>query len=285
MGWYDAFRGNTTHIDVSKATGLDDSFKQFGDAFKDIGTMLYNGEIEKEKTAVRDLQKEQAQLDLTTKKTTNEQQKIDDAYRAEALENDNRNVFNILELGKGKNKPKPSSDALKFAKDYFQGIDNDTAFATAIRGGYDGFDAFKNENPSLIKNADAATLGKIHKFYLDKDNEAGKIDSKIKDLKHEEEKLKLQTKLSTNTKESAPKLNKDLIDLQNSIAKEYGSYDEVTGKFVIDDDKKDEAQFALDYGSQLLSDGNLDLTKIRLASKEAYKNKKKADKDPLKIGL
>lgn len=182
-----------------------------------------------------------------------------------------------------------SDDAVKQADTYFQSKFNDEAKNVAVSKGYKDFATFAKENEQLVKMADGATMAQLDKYFSDKDMSEAKLAAQenktanqIALLNKEQEisnltaaKNKAEIKAEQEKNDGGKNFNKSLLDLQSSIAKEYGKYDEATGQYTIDEDKKEVAKFALDYGTDLLLTGDKNLASIRKKTQDAYTQKQK----------
>lgn len=311
MGWYDSFKGNTAAINMN-GVGTDGGLgaQAFGDAFVKLGTIFNDAKkderavkaqesalkadeakikTEDAKTALYGTQNTAAVDTLEEAKKTRETKKLDDAfsnsYRSiEGAEN--------LKLFKdnyrtGNGYGNISDDAVKAADAHFQSKFNDEAKNVAVSKGYKDFTTFAKENEQLIKMADGATMAQLDKYFADKDMSAAKLTAQENSTKNQIAMLNKEQEISNLTaaknkaeikaeqeQSGGGKINKDLLDLQNSIGKEYGKYDEATGQFTIDENRKDEAAFALEHGTNLLIGGNKNLASIRKQTKNAYTAKK-----------
>ncbi len=334
MGWYDAFKGNTSRIDLSSASNNTGSaFKNFGDAFSNIGKTVLDVDTAREETALNELRMQNEENKLTDWKDEKTQKRFDDAFTK------NINNENDYELWKASQKPieapdadgnltavapsataikereeyfkakkledqktideeflqsiyqnggmadkdamqafieqkKPSAAAIKTARDSYQTLFNSDALENAVAGGYKDFATYKAANETLVANADGATLKLIDDYFSGKDNALAKLEAKKKELDW-------QKKLNDAKGKEGANKDKYLLDLQNSIAKEYGKYDEATGTFVIDEDKKEQATFALNHGTELLNSGVKDLAQIRALTQKKY-TELTDKKEPLK---
>lgn len=311
MGWYDSFRGNTAAINMN-GVGSDAGLgaKAFGDAFVSIGKNIDDAKkteaalkvqesamradeakikSEDAKTALYGTQNTAALDTLETAKTTKETKKLDDAFSNSyrSLEGaENLKLFkDNYRTGDGYGNI--SDDAVKAADAHFQSKFNDEAKNVAVSKGYKDFTTFAKENEQLIKMADGATMAQLDKHFADKDMSAAKLTAQENSTKNQIAMLNKEQEISNLTaaknkaeikaekeQSGGGKINKDLLDLQNSIGKEYGKYDEATGQFTIDDSRKEEASFALEHGTNLLLGGNKDLASIRKQTKNAYTTKK-----------
>ena len=224
MGWYDAFRGNTARVNLSQmGDDTGSAAKNFGDAFDKIGARMYDTEVDREKEELRELQKQNTQLAIDKTQDEMQTKKFDDAFSTgyQSFENKDewdqfKSVATTTKDGQILPLYEPSSEAVKQENQFFQTKFNDEAVSESVKGGYDGFDAYKQANPSLIQNADGATLGKIEQYFASKNNKAAEIDAKTKDLKHQERindlKLKAQKAelkaMDKNTKDDAPAMSR-----------------------------------------------------------------------------
>jgi len=287
MGWYDAFKGNTARVNMSGVTSdAGSGAKNFGDAFVDFGKSMRDVEGERAKQELLSSKTALAENELAEIEATKKQNTLDDAFKKDFnTTSDIAYQKSLLEFEKpdGDFDSNVSSDAFKYAQSKIvadekvaQGKFNDEAIESSVVGDYADMNSFVADNDVLVKNADGATMAKIDKYFSDKNNALAKLNAKEKDIKHATALLKAQGKNG-----GGDKLNKDLIDLQNSIAKEYGTYNKATGLYVIDKKNKDEASFALEYGTNLLNNGSKSLAKIRSNTKLKYKeyiDKKEKDK-------
>ncbi|MDT8337568.1 MAG: hypothetical protein RQ763_00070 [Sulfurimonas sp.] len=294
MGWYDSFRGNAAGVNMS-GVGSDAGLgaKAFGDAFVSIGKNMDDRE---KRDATINAQKSQMAADEARLKTeaaktelygtqniaaldtidetkqTRETKKLDDAFSNSYRSVDGAENLKLFKdnYRTGNGYGNISDDAVKAADTHFQGKFNDEAKNVAVGKEYKDFNTFAKENEQLIKMADGKTIMELDKYFTDKDTTAASLAAKEKDVKH-------ATALYKAESANGGKLNKDLLDLQNSIGKEYGEYDEVTGQFTIDPERKEEAAFALENGTSLLNNGVKDLASIRKQTKDAYAKRKESD--------
>lgn len=311
MGWYDSFKGNTAAINMN-GVGSDAGLgaKAFGDAFVSIGKNMTDAKKNEEALKVQEVQmrsdeakigaenartalygtQNTAALDtIEETKKARETKKLDDAFSGayRSLEGaDNLKLFkDNYRTGNGYGNI--SDDAVKAADIHFQGKFNDEAKNVAVSKGYKDFTTFAKENEQLIKMADGATMTQLDKYFTDKDMSVAKLAAQENSTKNQIAMLNKEQEISNLTasrnkaeikaekeQSGGGKINKDLLDLQNSIGKEYGKYDEATGQFTIDENRKDEAAFALEHGTNLLLGGNKDLASIRRQTKNAYTTKK-----------
>jgi len=303
MGWYDAFKkGDVASVNTAKATSDNGSaIKNLGDAFSNIGKSVIDVEDARDVSKLREKQMQKADSGIELDKYNLTSKQIDDGFKLEdrgqkvyddAFEKDFMASKSKDEWEQKKTDGKYNASAASLEKEqkYFQEKFNDEAISTNVAGGYKNFKEFSDTNPELIKNADGITLSKIEKWYADKDTTGAALEAQKIALKHQQQLSKQEAKiakLNAKSGEDNQKLNKDLLDLQNSIAKEYGSYDKATGEYVINKDKKEEAQMSLDFGSELLNSGVKSLSQIRKMTKEKFeKNKQeKESADPLGLGI
>lgn len=307
MGWYDSFKGNTAAINMN-GVGTDGGLgaQAFGDAFVKLGTIFNDAKkderaiktqesamkadeakigAENAKTALYGTQNTAALDTIEETKKTRETKKLDDAFS-----NSYRSVEGAENLKLFKDNYRTgdgygniSDDAVKTADAHFQSKFNDEAKNVAVSKGYKDFASFAKENEQLIKMADGATMAQLDKYFSDKDMSAAKLTAQENSIKNQIALLNKEQEISNLTaaknkavqeQSGGGKINKDLLDLQNSIGKEYGKYDEATGQFTIDENRKEEAAFALEHGTNLLIGGNKDLASIRKQTKNAYSAKK-----------
>lgn len=311
MGWYDSFKGNTAAINMN-GVGSDAGLgaKAFGDAFVSIGKNMDDAKkteaalkvqevqmrtdeakiaAENAKTTLYGTQNTAALDTLETAKTTKETKKLDDAFSNSYRSVDGAENLKLFKdnYRTGDGYGNISDDAVKAADIHFQSKFNDEAKNVAVSKGYKDFTTFAKENEQLIKMADGATMAQLDKHFADKDMSAAKLTAQENSTKNQIAMLNKEQEISNLTaaknkaeikaeqeQSGGGKINKDLLDLQNSIGKEYGKYDEATGQFTIDDSRKEEASFALEHGTNLLLSGNKDLASIRKQTKNAYTTKK-----------
>jgi len=97
MGWYDAFSGDVARVNTSRVTtDTGSGASAFGDAFASFGKSLYSKEIDKEKSAVLDLQKQNEQNKLDTFNTQQTADKNSKEYLSTASDNNSLEEFNQI---------------------------------------------------------------------------------------------------------------------------------------------------------------------------------------------
>jgi hypothetical protein len=193
MGWYDAFRGDTARVNVSGVTNdTGSAAKNFGDAFKDIGKTMYDGEMDREKSAVLNLQKQ------------NEQGKIDDRASKWVQDEDNKDYLSQAFNASTKADletvyPLDETNSVDAAtrekvNAHFQDKFNNEAINTSIAGEYKTFEEYNKDNSELVRNADGKTMSQISKYFSDKDAALAALKAQEKEVKHATEINKLTAK-------------------------------------------------------------------------------------------
>jgi len=206
MGWYDAFKGDTARVNLQNAVTSDSgsAAKNFGDAFAKIGKSMYDADVQDNKDSLINLETQNQQNKLDTAQEAQTQKKFDDAFAKDYQSFDDKKEWDATKdiattTKDGKIVPlySPSADAVKKEKQYFKTIANDTGYTNAVTAGVgdkDGmsFEDWRANNP----NASAAVVAKVQKLIEDKDNTKASIENATKNLKHENEIVKLNAKLA-----------------------------------------------------------------------------------------
>lgn len=79
MGWYDSLGGKTERVNIQNVTG-GSAAKNFGDAFANIGKVIIDNEVAKDRAKLTDLQVQNEQNKLDEFKDAKKQKKLDDAF-------------------------------------------------------------------------------------------------------------------------------------------------------------------------------------------------------------
>lgn len=79
MGWYDSLGGKTERVNIQNFTG-GSAAKNFGDAFANIGRVIIDNEVAKDRAKLTDLQVQNEQNKLDEFKDAKKQKKLDDAF-------------------------------------------------------------------------------------------------------------------------------------------------------------------------------------------------------------
>ncbi len=127
MGWYDAFKGNTSRIDLSSASNNTGSaFKNFGDAFSNIGKTVLDVDTAREETALNELRMQNEKNRLADWKDEKTQKRFDDAFVTTVKSEDDLAAWQALPAVKttdmdGNIVPTtPSPDAIKEREEYLK---------------------------------------------------------------------------------------------------------------------------------------------------------------------
>ena len=245
MGWYDAFSGDVARVNTSGVTSdTGNGAKAFGDAFSGFGDNLYKRELDKEKSAVLDLQKQNEQNKINSFQSDQEQKAEDwvqkednkdylnEAWGATSRE-DFKNNYKLDDTNSVDVATLKAADAIfvereKKAQDNF----NNEAINTSVTGGYTDFKDFSTKNPELIKNADGITMSKIEKNFASKDTTSAKLLAQVKDVKHQQALLKK---------------DKEIVKLIGSKENKEYKYSEKTDKDIVSIVAKSSGMDAPDY--------------------------------------
>lgn len=242
MSWYsDAFKSNMGNVNIKNISSNSGSeFKEFGDAFKDIGKSMVESGDATQKKELRDIQVAEAKqkaIDnellstaLSTKDKTVYQNTIDAKnkqlqkdYEAKKAEYDDR-IWTKPFVSEPQ-KPtdiKLSAEAQSKADKIFQDNFNNEAIKTAFSGKYTTSKDFADNNSELIKYADGKTIAEIN----------DKLDNPDKKLKG----IQIQNlEKAQEEKDKASAFYKDAFGITDTtqlkeIAKKHG----VDGKILID---------------------------------------------------
>ena len=215
MGWYDAFKGHPERVNTLAITSNDGSAaKHFGDAFKEIGVSIQDADTQRAKENLLNSQaayqtKKDEQLTHSMQQATQqeEQKKIDDAFKKDFNFNSGDTDYqkSLLEFEKPDDTfdSDVSNSALEYANKKIADDEkvaqtkfNDEAVEQSVTGGYKDIAAFTKANPTLVQNADGATMVQIDKYFRDKDTSLAALKSKEKDIKQATEVNKLQAKIA-----------------------------------------------------------------------------------------
>lgn len=258
MGWYDAFKGDTSSVSSSKRTNKEGlAYEKFGDAFKDIGKAMNKDEQNQQNQQLRDIQQEQAQsainknnLDIKIKNAqidknldswVQEEDNKDylrDAFSSntkeeftQKIEEDNTNIADAQTIAK--------------ADKYFQNKFNNEAIQKSTKSNTWG--EFVEANPTLVENADGKTINSIKKQYSDTGTQISKLN-KIKNelstqelkTKHQQSLLKKEQEISKIKGNQKPTLKpSDIKSVQSFVKEKLGKFDSMSGEFSLDPNNKE----------------------------------------------
>lgn len=82
MGWYDSFKGNSASVNLNATKG-GSAAKNIGDAFVDMGRLMMDAEVSKDKSNLMKLQLENEQAKLDAAKEAKKVKKVDDAFKSD----------------------------------------------------------------------------------------------------------------------------------------------------------------------------------------------------------
>jgi len=260
MGWYDAYKGNSSRVDVNLNKN-GDLVNAFSGAFTDFGKALVEDERYQDSKATTELNNKLTNLQISNAQTkadnlgeVAEQKKIDDAYLSSAYSRPNVQSF---DANRDKSL-KPSPEAIKSAESHFDkktkeledadkwvqkefNSDLSKAYAT---GGYKSFEELKKSNPELIDFADGSTVASIKKAFDDTSTEVSALEQAKKNLinqakllKKDKEIIKLQKEKTnkgfkysetagakiTSLVKSALGMDNELVDFTDAKQQEFNS--------------------------------------------------------------
>jgi hypothetical protein len=215
MSWYsDAFVSDLSKVNTKNINT--NGMKAFGDAFSKIGQSLKDDKLNEKKNLLVDSQLKTEQLNQESKQqnidtVNNEftQKSIDNAYLSNLDDkgkfDDKKGTIGVPENQVSLKAKKLASAWGKTQDDVAQKNFNSTAIKTATT--YDSWDKFKQENPTLIENADGSTMQGIKTKFSDNTQQVKNLKTQqtINDLKNSVNisKLKLHKKTGENKPASA----------------------------------------------------------------------------------
>ena len=218
MGWYDAFKGDTARIDMSKATSdTGSAFKNLGDAFGTIGKTMNESEIQKKKDKF--LEAQSKNMDLSNTFYENSM-----ADRLGAEQNRNRKGQEDVKLAQGLN-PYKIKDA--YTNTNINEINLDIAQKT---------------KDSQIKNGNLApvlTQTKIDDAYVNTDMNRLNLDTAQKTQEAKIKNANLAPELTQRKIDATTKKTFDPIKFNKFVRdKEATAFDKYGERIITEDNKK-----------------------------------------------